>query len=596
MSRDPTAPNPEFLALQQAVRGRFSLDRELGRGGMGVVFLAHDVALDRLVAIKLLPFELAAVPHLRQRFLQEARMAAGLAHPNIVPIHSVEEADGLVFFVMSFVDGETLGQRVRRGGPLPASEVMRLVQEVAWALGHAHGRGVVHRDVKPDNVMLEHDSGRALVTDFGIAHVASAGDTPGAGSVLGTPQYMSPEQAAGGSVDARSDVYSLGATGFLAAAGRPPFEASTVAGLLAKHAAEPAAPLSALAPRLPQRFAAAIDRCLAKDPADRFASAEELAQEMAAARGALVHVPAPLERFAREAYVVGSEAGGYLTGLAGSLIALEIVKLIEGDWLGIVSALEIVAIVLLTGLSAARVGRLVGMARDLLLQGYDHRALRAALTLEERKAADEEEPARPSHLGTWLTAGLGAGATALGIWGMLGNADLVVTVGTAVTIGAPLITGRRLWERLGGAKLFGKLLHGRLGRGIFRFGGVGLEGRGDALPTVGERTEVALGRVVADLFADLPEEDRRRLGDVPAIVARLEADALSLRERPDDLDAAARLATAVAALETLRLDLMRLRTGAATLDELTVDLEAARKVGEEIGYRLEGEGEVGDVG
>jgi serine/threonine-protein kinase len=586
MSRHPAAPNPEFLALQQAVRGRFSLDRELGRGGMGVVFLARDVALDRLVAIKLLPFELADVPPLRQRFLQEARMAAGLAHPNIVPIHSVEEADGLVFFVMSFVDGETLGQRVRRGGPLPASEAMRLVQEVAWALGHAHGRGVVHRDVKPDNVMLEHDGGRAVVTDFGIAHVASADDTPGAGSVVGTPRYMSPEQAAGETVDARSDVYSLGATGFFAATGRPPFEAPTAAGLLAKHAAEQAPALGPLAPRLPRRFAAAIDRCLAKDPTDRFASAEGLAHEIAAARGALVRVPAPLERFAREAHVVGAEAGGYLAGLAGALLALEIVKLIEGNWLGIVSALEIIAIVLLTGLSAARVGRLVGMARDLLLRGYDHRALRAALTLEERKATEEEEPAPPSRAGTWLTAGFGAGATAIGIWGMLGNADLAVTVGTAVTIGAPLITLRRLWEQLGGAKLFGKLLHGRLGRGIFRLGGVGLEGRAEALPTVGERTEVALGRVLDDLFAGLSEEDRRRLGDVPLLAARLEADALSLREQGDDPDAAARLATAVAALETLRLDLLRLRAGAATLDELTVDLEAAREVGEEIGYRL----------
>jgi serine/threonine-protein kinase len=595
MSRDPTTPNPEFLALQQAVRGRFSLDRELGRGGMGVVFLARDVALDRFVAIKLLPFELAAIPPLRQRFLQEARIAAGLAHPNIVPIHSVDEADGLVFFVMSFVDGETLGQRVRRGGPLPASEVMRVAQEVAWALGHAHGRGVVHRDVKPDNVMLEHDGGRAMVTDFGIARVASAGDTPGAGSVVGTPQYMSPEQAVGEAVDARSDVYSLGATGFLAATGQPPFEASTVAGLLAKHAGEPAPSLGPLAPRLPRRFAAAIDRCLAKDPAERFASAEELAQEIAAARGALVRVPAPLGRFAREAYVVGSEAGGYLAGLAGALLALEIVKLIEGNWLGIVSALEIVAIVLLTGLSAARVGRLVGMARDLLLEGYDHRALRAALALEERRASEDEEPTRPSGVGTWLTAGLGAGVTALGIWGMLGNADLVVTVGTAVTIGAPLITARRLWERLGGAKLFGKLLHGRLGRGIFRLGSVGLEARVEPLPTVGERTEVALGRALEDLFEELSEEERRRLGDVPALAVRLEADALSLRERGDDPDAAARLATAVAALETLRLDLLRLRAGAATLDELTVDLEAARNVGEVIGYRLEGKREWDDV-
>ena len=162
-------PSPEFLALQQAVLGRYSLDRELGRGGMGIVFLARDVALDRPVAIKLLPPEMAASPRARERFLREARAAARLSHPHIVPVHAVEEHGALVLFVMAYVDGETLGARVRRAGALPAAEVMRVVQEVAWALAHAHAHGVVHRDVKPDNILLERESGRALVADFGIA-------------------------------------------------------------------------------------------------------------------------------------------------------------------------------------------------------------------------------------------------------------------------------------------------------------------------------------------------------------------------------------------------------------------------------------------
>jgi serine/threonine-protein kinase len=148
-------PSPEFLALQEACAGRYSLIRELGRGGMGIVFLARDLALERLVAIKLLPPNLAESPGSREEFLREARTAAGLAHPHIVPIHSVESVGQLVFFVMGFVDGETLGERVRRNGPLPVGEAMRVVQEVAWALNHAHARGVVHRDVKPDNVLLE---------------------------------------------------------------------------------------------------------------------------------------------------------------------------------------------------------------------------------------------------------------------------------------------------------------------------------------------------------------------------------------------------------------------------------------------------------
>src|SRR5206468_336772 len=159
----------EFLALQELLAGRYSIERELGRGGMGIVLLARDVALDRPVAIKLLPPHLATQPHERDRFLQEARTAAGLAHPNIVPIHLVEAHGDLVFFVMGFVDGETLRDRVERAGPLPPRLATKLMQEVAWALGAAHQRGVIHRDVKPDNIMIERATERAVVTDYGIA-------------------------------------------------------------------------------------------------------------------------------------------------------------------------------------------------------------------------------------------------------------------------------------------------------------------------------------------------------------------------------------------------------------------------------------------
>src|SRR5262247_2764655 len=186
----------EFLALQETVAGRYFIERELGRGGMGVVYLARDVALDRLVAIKLLPPELAATSELRARFIREARTAAQLSHPHIVPIHAVEEHASIVLFVMGYVDGETLGERVRRTGPLPPGDAMRIMQEVAWGLAHAHARGVVHRDVKPDNILLDRETGRAMVTDFGIAR-ASEAHTPAGGTVIGTPQYMSPEQARG---------------------------------------------------------------------------------------------------------------------------------------------------------------------------------------------------------------------------------------------------------------------------------------------------------------------------------------------------------------------------------------------------------------
>ena len=214
-------PDSIFLAFQQALAGRYYIDREIGRGGMGIVYLAREVHLDRMVAIKLFPPDLAVRPALRDGFVREARLAARLSHPNIVPIHAVDETDGYVFFVMPLVEGVTLAERVRTRGPLSASEGARVLREVAWALDHAHGHGVVHRDVKPDNVLLETATGRALVADFGIAAIAGEAST---GRSAGTPEFMSPEQALGREVDARSDLYSLGVTAYYALSGRLPFE------------------------------------------------------------------------------------------------------------------------------------------------------------------------------------------------------------------------------------------------------------------------------------------------------------------------------------------------------------------------------------
>src|SRR5215208_3288009 len=191
------APDTLFLDFQRALAGQYSIERELGRGGMGVVYLAREVRLDRPVAIKVLPPALAARGDLRERFLREARTAARLSHPNVVPIFDVDEAGAFVYFAMAYVDGETLGERVRARGPLPAHEAARVLREAAWALAYAHARGIVHRDVKPDNIMLERGSGRVLVMDFGIAQVAADGAVTGEGLVMGTAQFMSPEQAAG---------------------------------------------------------------------------------------------------------------------------------------------------------------------------------------------------------------------------------------------------------------------------------------------------------------------------------------------------------------------------------------------------------------
>src|SRR5207247_8059724 len=192
-----THPHPPsdrlFIDFQSALAGRYSLERELGRGGMGVVYLAREVRLDRLVAIKLLPPSKASDAKLRERFLREARTAAKLSHPNVIPIHAVEEIGEFVFFAMAYVEGETLTERVRRRGPLAPSEAARVLRDVAWALASAHGQGVIHRDVKPDNILLE-SYGRLLDDEFGIASVVAGAGALATGEVVGTPEFMSPEQ------------------------------------------------------------------------------------------------------------------------------------------------------------------------------------------------------------------------------------------------------------------------------------------------------------------------------------------------------------------------------------------------------------------
>jgi serine/threonine-protein kinase len=290
----------EFISLQEVLAGRYSLQRELGRGGMGIVYLAHEVALDRPVALKLLPPAMASDPELRERFMREARTAAKLSQPNIVPIYTVDDVGGFVFFTMAYVNGISLGAAIRDRGPLPSGEANRVLREVAWALAYAHGRGVVHRDVKPDNILLETGGARALVTDFGIAQVGETPDITGKGEVLGTAEFMSPEQANGETVDERSDIYSLGVVGYHILTGRLPFESETPAAVLAKHITQAAPPLSSVAPEVPRYLAQAIDRCLLKAPADRFANAEDLAAALSQSIELRREIPLPLRVFLKQ--------------------------------------------------------------------------------------------------------------------------------------------------------------------------------------------------------------------------------------------------------------------------------------------------------
>src|SRR5690242_14855629 len=302
-----TRVDSDFLELQKALAGEYSLERELGRGGMGIVYLAREVELNRLVAIKVLPSHYAARSDLRDRFLREARTAAGLSHPHIVPIHRVGEEEGFVYFAMAYVQGETLGERLRARGPMTPAAAVRILREVAWALAYAHGRGIVHRDIKPDNIMIERGSGRALVTDFGIARARSG---PGVtdrltleGQLLGTAAFMSPEQGAGEHVDGRSDLYSLGGVGFYALTGRAPFEATTLEALLVARFTRAAPAVASIRPDVPTALAATIDRCLAREPHDRFASGEAVAEALSEGTGiaGAQEVAPPVRSFLRNA-------------------------------------------------------------------------------------------------------------------------------------------------------------------------------------------------------------------------------------------------------------------------------------------------------
>src|SRR5215213_4115197 len=292
---------PSMIAedeVREALAPHYILEKELGRGGMGAVYLARDVRLDRLVAIKFLPPDMAMREDLRARFLQETRTAASFSHPNIVPVHAIEERDRILCFVMGYVEGETLNARVKRGGPLSPSEATRLLQECAWALSYAHGRGVVHRDVKPDNILLDRGSGRAMITDFGIARSqdSSSGLTI-VGELNGTPQYMSPEQATGERLDRRSDLYSLGVVAFFALSGRLPFESSTAHGYLTAHITRTPPPIASVRSEIPAALASSVDRLLQKDPVARFQTGEELAEFLDPLRSARREIPPAIRLF-----------------------------------------------------------------------------------------------------------------------------------------------------------------------------------------------------------------------------------------------------------------------------------------------------------
>ncbi|HTE47400.1 MAG TPA: serine/threonine-protein kinase [Gemmatimonadaceae bacterium] len=611
----------EFIDLQEALAGEYSLERELGRGGMGIVYLAREVQLDRLVAIKVLPQALSQRSDVRDRFLREARMAASLSHPHIVPIYRVGEARGFVFFVMAFVNGETLGERLRSRGPLPIAATTRLLREVTWALSYAHGRGIVHRDIKPDNILIEAETGRALVSDFGIARGAAETEITDPGRVMGTAHFMSPEQASSEALDGRSDLYSLGVVAYLALSGKLPFDAPSVPALLAKHLSVAPPSLATVAPDVPRSLVSVIDRCLQKNANDRWASGEALAEALESASApARAKLPMALRVWAqsedpmRPAYMAWS-----------GIFTITLIFNPRRDWITL--GLDLLPLIPIVVFHARK-------SYKALSAGYTLRDLRAALASWRSERREELAFDSTANEPVWarvmrvLTYASGAGALALfpilrhphnmsqaiALASTIGGAIVAFTASNAfgVRLISPsfrsnLIGGIRsaIWNSRVG-EWAAKLLTPRKRSGLAQL---------DYRPT-----EMALGLAVEELYASLPKAYRDDLPDLPDVVRRLEMHAAAARARVDELtalmalgdrdasassdtsaavaarDAAKReLADSVTALEAVRLDLLRLHAGAVDLKPITMVLEAARELGEQLDRLNDAQREVDDL-
>jgi serine/threonine protein kinase len=280
------------MSAATLAEGRYRLEREIGRGGMATVHLARDAELDRPVAVKVLAGHLRGDEDIRERFIREARMAAGLSHPNVVQVFDAGEENGRPFIVMEYVPGTTLADELGRAGRLAPAAAVDLALQACAGLEHAHDAGLVHRDVKPGNLLLRED-GALKITDFGIARALEATQLTQVGSVLGTAAYLSPEQAAGEPVTAATDIYGLGVVLYELLTGRTPFVIESLTDLLAKHRESAVTPVRELEPAVPEALEAAVMKCLARNPAYRPESAAALAHELAAASPEPPTVPLP---------------------------------------------------------------------------------------------------------------------------------------------------------------------------------------------------------------------------------------------------------------------------------------------------------------
>ncbi|HEY5491009.1 MAG TPA: serine/threonine-protein kinase, partial [Gemmatimonadaceae bacterium] len=561
---------------------------------------------------------------------REARLAAKLSHPNIIPIHAVDETGGFVYYVMSFVDGETLAQRVRSRGPLSASEGARVLREVAWALASAHAQGIVHRDVKPDNILIEATSHRVLVADFGIA--AALGDASGDG-ISGTPEFMSPEQALGHEVDARSDLYSLGATGYYAFSGRLPFEGRTSTEVLARQVTEQAPGLGTLGLSVPRKMASLIDRCLAKDPAQRPANASVLADQLGVAIEQRRELPVALRAFVKRN---GRLDGGGTLIVAGSALGLSIlVSFGVSASAGFASLGVVFAVVPFASLVLA--------ARSLARLGFAHGDLAPAFKAELETSREEhavEHAKGSSRLERMLNltakvsfAVAGAAVILQYVFGTYTRTSssivhMLAYIGysfvapiAAVTFPFALLGYLTLLQRRSDldTSFWAGVWNGRIGRAAWALARRLLRGTVRESANTHRATELSLGMAAENLYESLPKAARDELGALPALLRRLQDDAQVLRRHAGELqevlsdagEAAAtaayepvtrdrdavqaKLAETVGALETIRLNLLRLHAGSLTVVGLTTHIGLALDVSAEVERMLAAQSEVEHV-
>ena len=479
----PVTQAAELAAIRRAIGARYTLERELGRGGMGTVYLARDVKLDRPVALKVLPSEFTSQVALRDRFLAETRTAASFSHPNIVPVYAVEESEDLLAYAMGFIEGETLAERVARTGPMPVRDVVRMLQDTGYALAYAHGRGVVHRDIKPDNIMLERATGRALVMDFGISrsisHSVPAANLTRVGEVVGTPEYMSPEQAAGDVVDGRSDLYSLGLTAHFAATGRTVMTGESTQKILVKQLTEAVPSISAARSDFPAALVAAIDQCVHKDPADRFATAEALVDAIDAAQLAEPDIPVPIRLFAGEVGTLSMVAVGillfsWLFARSSQMSSLDIL-------LPIVGLLAVLLTRSLTTLGEARRLAIAGFSVDEVIDGLG-RVMHERAQRREELRADAETRVMRRRAMRWGFAGLIV-SIAMAVEGVRlrvmyapgryssGPVAVALIFSAMALLGTSVVLLMKSPFRMPpGERLFRKLWLGPFGRAFIRFG------------------------------------------------------------------------------------------------------------------------------